>query len=299
MIICSIDNFKKERSQKSENNQKSPLHRRKTTVPAVTGVPRSRLASNSTNSDIFERYMLSSISPRNLSLEQYQIYYLFAFSSVGRQLIPFLRTLGLNCTEPKNNPAQGTVSTLIFFENVYLEVFWVEKTSYFAQFDMITGFNFLARVNWLATGASPFGFGLSYATTNHNNFADSAVEAIPKDRASISEQLLRFCPINLANPEEPICYVVPDYMATQNRLDRASEISEQIMYSSLEIRKLTHVKFRVISDQVITPPLIDLAAQKLLDIEYGKLPLLELIFDDGNQTRLIDLRPLIPIVLRY
>ena len=283
MIICSIDNFKEERSQKSENNQKS------------------RLASNASNSNIFERYMLSSIPPRNLSLEQYQIYYLFAFSSVGRQLIPFLRTLGLNCTEPKNNPAQGTVSTLIFFENVYLEVFWVEKTSYsyFAQFDMITGFNFLARVNWLATGASPFGFGLSYATTNHNNFADSAVEAIPKDRASISEQLLRFCPINLASPEEPICYIVPDYMATQNRLDRASEISEQIMYPSLEIRKLTHVKFRVISDRIITPPLIDLAAQKLLDIEYGKHPLLELTFDDGNQKRFVDLRPLIPIVLRY
>ena len=84
--------------------------------------------------DFFMRHILSHISPRNSSSELYQIYYLFAFSAVGKQLISFLRKLGLNCTEPQSNPAQGTVSTLIFFENVYLEffrlfvcIYWSEK----------------------------------------------------------------------------------------------------------------------------------------------------------------------------
>ena len=61
--------------------------------------------------------MLSFIPPRNLSPELDQIHYLFAFSTVGRPLIPFLRKLGLNCTAPQENPAQGTVSTVLFFEN--------------------------------------------------------------------------------------------------------------------------------------------------------------------------------------
>ena len=253
-------------------------------------------------------------SPKNSSPELYQIYYLFAFSTVGRALIPFCRKLGLNCTEPKNHPTPGTVSTLIFFENVYLELFWFEETSHLAQSDINTEFNFLPRVNWLETGASPFGFGLSYATDNDNLVA-ATVEAIGTNETSISEQLLRFCPINLANPEEPICYFVSDYEAKRNRLNRVWATAEQIMNQTLGMRKLTHVKLRVISDQLslalraprsgslrdraLTTPLVSLCAQNILDIEPRKHPLLELTFDDHNQKRFLDLRPLIPIVLRY
>ncbi len=253
------------------------------------------------------RYLISPIPPRNLSPEGYQIYYLFAFSSVGRQIVPFLRKLGLNCTEPTKNPAHGTVSTLIFFENVYLELFWSEETSHLAQSDMLREFNFLARVNWLETGASPFGFGLSYPTDN-DNFLASTVEAMGTDERSTFEQLLPFCSINLSNPEEPICYLVPDYEAKGNRLNRVLATAEQIMNPSLEMRKLTHVKLRVIRDQlsllalpnrVLATPLVSLGAQNLVDIEYKKHPLLELTFDDGNQKRFVDLRPLIPIVLRF
>ena len=245
-------------------------------------------------------------SPKNPSPETYQIYYLLAFSVVGRPLIPFLRKLGLNCTEPKKNLAQGTVSTLIFFENIYLEILWFESTSHLAQSDMMAEFNFLARVNWLETGASPFAFGLSYPT-NHGNFLASTVKEIGynSDDSSISEQLVQFCPINLSNPEEPICYLVPDYDAKRNRLNRVLATDQQIMNPSLEMRKLTHVKLRVISDQLSLLVLrdnflaVNLCAQNLLEIEYKKHPLLELTFDDGNQKRFVDLRPLIPIILRY
>ena len=237
-------------------------------------------------------------SPKNSSPELYQIYYLFAFSTVGRALIPFCRKLGLNCTEPKNHPTPGTVSTLIFFENVYLELFWFEKTSHLAQSDINTEFNFLPRVNWLETGASPFGFGLSYATDN-DNFVAATVEAIGTNETSISEQLLRFCSINLANPEEPICYFVSDYEAKRNRLNRVWATAEKIMNQTLGMRKLTHVKLRVISDRALTTPLVSLCAQNILDIEPKRHPLLELTFDDHNQKRFLDLRPLIPIVLKY
>ncbi len=182
-------------------------------------------------------------SPRNLSPEVYQIYYVFAFSSVGRQIVPFLRKLGLNCTEPTKNPAHGTVSTLIFFENIYLELFWSEETSHLAQSDMLREFNFLARVNWLETGAAPFGFGLSYLTGN-DNFLPSTVEAIRTDERSISEQLLEFCPINLSNPEEPICYLIPDYQAKRNRLNRSLAISSRWHCVVCESRRCAIAKKR-------------------------------------------------------
>ncbi len=232
-------------------------------------------------------------SPKNPSPEIYQIYYLIAFSAVGKELIPFLRTLGLNCTEPQSNPGQGTVSTLIFFENVYLEIFWLEETSHLTQSEMMGEFNLQARVNWVVTGASPFGFGLSYSARNHDNFVS------PNSEKPISEPFLRFCPINLANPEEPICYLVPDYEAKRHRLDRYSAIAEDLRNPGLGLRTLTQAKMRVISDRLMTPPLIDLANQKLLEIKYQKSPLLDLTFDDGKQEKFVDLRPLIPIILRY
>ncbi|MGK7893112.1 MAG: hypothetical protein AB4372_05635 [Xenococcus sp. (in: cyanobacteria)] len=238
-------------------------------------------------------------SPKNPSPEIYQIYYLFVFSAMGKKLLPFLRALGLKCTEPQSNPAQGTVSTLIFFENAYLEIFWIEETTPLTQSDMMREFNFQARVNWVTTGAPPFGFGLSYSTRNHDNFVPTNFEARAKAEIPISEPLLRFCPINLANPEEPICYLVPDYEAKRHRLDRYSAIAEELSHPGLGLRTLTQVQMRVISDRLITPPLIDLASQKLLEIEYQKHPLLALTFDHGKQKKFVDLRPLIPIVLRF
>ena len=237
--------------------------------------------------------------PKKPVPELYQIYYIFAFSALGRQLVPFLRTLGLNCTEPQNNPAQGTVSTLIFFENIYLEMFWVEETSHLDKSDINTEFNFRARVNWLETGASPFGLGISYSTANYEHSVPATIKAIAIDKALISEPLLRFCPINLANPEEPICYFLSDYEAQRNRLNRTLAIAEQIKHPSLGMRKLTHIKLKVISDHILTVPLVGLGAQNLLDIEYGKHSLLELTFDYGNQKRFLDLKPLMPMVLKF
>ena len=249
--------------------------------------------------------MLSSFPPRNLSPELYQLDYLVALSSLGRQLVPFLRKLGLNCTEPTKNPAQGTVSTLIFFENVYLELLCFDESGNLAQFDMNGEFNFLARVNWLETGASPFGFGLSYPATNYDNFETATVKEAETDKISIFS----------ANPEEPICYVVPNYVAIGNRLDRVFATVEQIAPQTMGMRQLTHVKLRVLSERVLasdpgeetspkdraslTAPLANLVAQNFLEIEYGKHPLLELTFDHGNQQGFLDLRPLISIVLRY
>ena len=232
------------------------------------------------------------------SPELYRIYYIFVFSTVGRLLIPFLRRLGLNCTEPQYNRVQGIVSTLIFFDNIYLELFWLDENSHLAQSDLTTEFNFLARFNWLETGASPFGFALFYQTDN-GNFLTSTVEAQGRDEVQISDELLRFLPSNLANPDEPICYFVPDYVATNNRLNRILTTTEQILAQTSGMSQLTHVKLRVSSDRLFTSPLASLSSQNFLDIEYRKYPLLELTFDDGNQQRCLDLRPLIPIILRY
>ena len=257
------------------------------------------------------RSISSYLRPGNSFPQLYQIHHLFAFSSVGRLLVPFLRELGLNCSEPQSDRTQGIVSTLIFFENVYLELFWLEEKSYPTQLKMATEFNFIARANWLKTGASPFGFSLCELTDN-GDLSSSTVEVRKEirttDRSPLSESLLRFPPEKLARLEEPICQVISDDIATRDRLNRVLAFPEHIVTQSLDLRKLTHVKLRVRSDKLfdhdladhtLTTPLDNLAAQNILDLEHSKSPLLELTFDDGNQARCLDLRPLIPIALKY
>ena len=242
--------------------------------------------------------MLSFIPPRNLSPELYQIHYLFVFSNVGRQLIPFLRKLGLNCTEPQENPAQGTVSTVIFFENVYLELFWFEDNSRLTQSELAEELNLLARLNWLETGASPFGFGLC-SRTDQANLSNSQMESRPTNETKIAEQHFQFVPDNLVNADEPIVYVVPNYVANCSKLNRVWAIDEPIVTQNLGMRQLTRVQVQVIGERIVTTSLLSLVAQNILDIEYRKHPLLELTFDQNNRQKYLDLRPLLNIVLKY
>ncbi|MDJ0690245.1 MAG: hypothetical protein QNJ41_17255 [Xenococcaceae cyanobacterium MO_188.B32] len=190
------------------------------------------------------------------------------------------------------------MSTLLFFENIYLELFCLDDNSHLAQSTMTTEFNFFARVNWLETGASPFGFGLCYLT-DHDHFFTHIIEDSRTEKTQVTEQPHGFLPVNLAYPEEPICCVVPHYVAVRNRLSRVLATSEQNLTQSLGIRQLTRVKLKVSSESIFTTPLLSLVTQNILDIEYRQHPLLELIFDHGDRQRRLDLRPLLPIVLKY
>ena len=244
------------------------------------------------------RPILSHSQFKNLYPDKYQIYYLFAFSTVGKPIIAFLRKLGLNCTEPQYNATQEIVSTVIFFENLELELFWLANNSHLARLDTMAEFNLSARLNWLETGASPFGFGLG-SRMGKANWVTSQIESTEANETQLFRQNFQFSPGNLANPDEPIVYLIPNYVADASRLDRVWKIDEPTVTESLGMRQLTHIKLKVSSDLIFTTPLLNLVVQNILDIEYRQHPLLELTFDDNNQQKRLDLRPLLPIILRF
>ena len=244
------------------------------------------------------RPILAHIQDRNSEPKSFPIYYVFAFSAVGRPLLTFLRKLGLNCTEPQENLVQGTVSTVLFFENIYLELFWFEDNSRLAPSELTEELNWVTRLNWLETGASPFGFGLC-SRTDPANLSTSQSESRKTKKTKIAEQNFQFITDNLANPGEPIVYVVPNYVANGSKLNRVWSIDEPILTQNLGMRQLTRVQVQVSGERIVTTSLLNLVAQNILDIEYKKHPLLELAFDDGNRQKCLDLRPLLPLVLRY
>ncbi len=228
----------------------------------------------------------------------YQIHYLCVYSKEGVELISFLGGLGINCTEPQRNIIQGTISTLIFWKNIYLELLWFDEKSHRAFPGMTAEleFNLISRANWHKTKASPFSLGLEYQTENAN-LSISNIEVINKDRTLASEN--SFLPSNLVNFDEPIYYVFNGYEATKERLNRFLASSQQNVTQALGMEKLTHLKMRLSSDLPLSAPLLDFVQQNILEIEKSKYPLLELTFDDYRQKKSLDLRPLIPIVMKY
>ena len=244
------------------------------------------------------KQILDRFPAEDLFSQEDQIYYLFAFCKVGKPLVAFLRKLGLNCSNPQNNQEQGTVSTLIFFENVYLELFWIDEKSNLTQSEMMAEFNFMVRANWLTTGASPFGLSLSHPTEN-TNLSTFTIEAIKIAQKQQSEQLIRLLPSKSINFEEPICSIIPNYLATYERLKRFSAIPEQMRTQILDMRKLTQIKLKIKGDRNLSTSVHKLGNLSNLTIESSKFPLLEMIFDDHKQKKYLDLRPLLPIVMRY
>lgn len=244
------------------------------------------------------RLSFNSPSYRNKNSPTYPIHYLCAYSKEGVELISFLKGLSIKCTEPQRNIVQGTVSTLIFWKNIYLELLWFDEKSYLASTGMTAEFEFnlIARANWHKTKASPFGLGLWYQTENAN-LSTSNIEVINKDRTLASKN--SFLPSNLVNLDEPIYFFSNDYEAKNERLNKFLASSQQNLTQDLGMEKLTHLKMRRSSDHRLSPPLLDLVQQNILEIEQSKCPLLELIFDDYRQKKSLDLRPLIPIVMKY
>lgn len=213
----------------------------------------------------------------------------------GAASASILQELGLNCSNHLvRRVEQGTASKIIFFENAYLELIWIEDERAAKKQAVRTGINTLARVHWQHTGASPFGIGL-------RGKADT-VELIPQPYWAEwmrSDMFISFAADNLASVEEPICFVIPDFIALTTWLDRCCEAHQQLISHPLGVRKLTGVKVIISTNKQLTNAVSLLCLHGVVAIERGTPLLLELTFDGGTRGKILDAQPVLPIVLKY
>lgn len=181
---------------------------------------------------------------------------------------------------------QGTASIVTVFENAYLELIWVQDSAS-DRLDMA------ARAAWRESHRSPFGIGLRRVDTLRTTlpFKTQSYEApwmLPGTAIEISTN-------QNTNPEEPLLFVVPPYMAVPSLIAQGFVAPPQ----PIGIHRLTGVR-------VIHPagPVASEAARVVSNangvaIEQGTEHLLVLEFDDQEQGKELDLRPQLPLVIRY
>lgn len=188
---------------------------------------------------------------------------------------------------------QGTASRTFIFENVYLELIWIDDAQAAAKNATRSGIDMTKRARWKTTGASPFGVGL------HRRPGNDAAIPFPV-RLYWAEWMKPDTVIEFAQTvtslSEPMYFVVPEYISIANPVMR-ERLTDAVKHP-LGVSRLSNLRIVTTGKkQTSTSELLSQAG--IVRVEQGKTPLLELTFDGGSQNKIINLRPQLPVVLKY
>lgn len=228
--------------------------------------------------------------------------HIFIWVSQGAPEAAMLQKLGLY-TDGKihKHVGQGTSSMVFLFENAYLELIWVDEPEVARRKGQEMGTDLLARVAWRQTGASPFGIGLHHRTAGSR---DLPFPARSYWAEWMKPDTLIFIAESSGNLREPFYFVVPDYIAVPSAerlkqlLDNQPEYRKNLTHA-VGVRRLTGIK--IVSNQVrkFSETASMLSKNGVAVVKRGKSSHAELTFDGGSQGKALDVRPTLPLILKY
>ncbi len=180
----------------------------------------------------------------------------------------------------------GSASTSFFFSNlVYLELLWIhDEEAARRNFEPLT-MNTIPRMHWRESGASPINLMLRRRQPGGTELPPFPVHWVQlPNGASVG-----FNGEVLAEP----CYgVVPEEMSF-----RGFRANIQDLPHPLGVKELTGVAVTVAGND--RSPIARLLSENgLVTFESGSSPLATLTFDGGAQGKTVDVRPILPIVLK-
>lgn len=223
--------------------------------------------------------------------------HVFVWVTKGAPEAAWLQKAGLQL-QPETHPhiGQGTASKIFIFENLYLELIWIEDEQAAAKNAARSGIDMVQRARWRKSGASPFGVGLHrllgvegplpFPVTNY-----WAEWMQPNTNIEFAQ--------STSNMSEPMYFVLPGYLSinTPGMEQRLKETLQSNRHA-LGVSRLTNLKI-ITTSQKLTTTSAELTRGGVLNVERGKKPLAELTFDGGKQNKSVDLRPKLPLVLKY
>ncbi len=228
--------------------------------------------------------------------------HIFIWVSTGAPEAVVLQKLGLYTDgRVHKHVGQGTSSMVFLFENAYLELIWVDEPEIARRRSQDMGTDLLARVAWRQTGASPFGVGLHHLAAGNSDLPFPTKKywaewMKPDTFISIAESSV--------NLKEPFYFVVPDYLAVPSAeqlkllLDSQPEYRNNFTHA-LGVRRLTSIQITSNRAGKFSETASMLAKNGVAVIKRGKSSHAELTFDGGTQGKTLDVRPTLPLILKY
>ena len=190
------------------------------------------------------------------------------------------------------NEGQGTASLAVEFENSYLELMWVDSSVHVEPSLQRAVQKFRNRMAWRTSGWCPFGIGLRRSTDEKLALSfptwSWTAEWMPK-----GAEMVMLTPRD--DTRSPALHIEPRAFTDQGK--QAALAAK--FHHPLGVHRITSV--RLVSPRAYQPipPLLYLQNQKIIGLGSGKEWLLELTFDGGKRKNSKDLRPALPLLLRY
>jgi Glyoxalase-like domain len=194
--------------------------------------------------------------------------------------------------EINRHDGQGTASITVEFENSYLELIWPDSTVNVAPGLERAAEKFRQRMLWRSSGWCPIGVGFRRIPPSNDAFPFPTwpwtAEWMPKGSA-----MVMLTPRD--DTRSPALFVEPP--ALTNSAEQAARGS--LYHHPIGARRITAI--RLISPKTYQPiaSLTYLQEQHLLSTKPGEEWLLELTLDGGRRKKSKDLRPDLPLVIRY
>ncbi|HLJ91097.1 MAG TPA: hypothetical protein VKZ53_30115 [Candidatus Angelobacter sp.] len=204
-----------------------------------------------------------------------------------------LERAGLQISPDINrHDGQGTASITVEFENAFLELMWPDSTVAVKPGLERAAEKFRNRMLWRSSGWCPIGIGFHRTTTSDESF--------PFPTWSVTAPWLpEGSAIEMLTPREdttsPSLFVSPRVLSDKNeQAARASRFDHP-----LGVHRITAT--RLLSPKTYQPiePLLYLSKMHALDLQPGNEWTVELTFDNGKKGKTKDLRPNLPLVIRY
>jgi hypothetical protein len=204
--------------------------------------------------------------------------HLFVMTAEGAPEADALVAHGFTEGPPNRHPGQGTANRRFFFGNAFLEFLWVEDEAE-ARSDVVSRTRLLDRWQGRRTGASPFGVCLRPGTSGEQPLFRVWNYRPPYLPEGTAIQMAT----NSERTDEPLLFVLP---------------SGRRPASPGSPREVTRV---VIETPVAAPSgeAIALAHSRIVEWRRAATHGMLLEFDRGGGGGLADLRPALPLQLRW
>lgn len=196
-------------------------------------------------------------------------------------------------TAAVRHEGEGTTSLVAFFENAYLELMWVDSSVAVDSAHQLDLAEFRRATAWRETGASPFGVGLHFLS---GTLADLAVphrqDAIPETNPPTFYVILR-------QPAESLsadAFIMPQDRAVTSWIARYRSRQPARFTHPAGLRRITRVVVRGAHAEPAGLAGLDI---RLVRFQQSDEPLMEVEFDDGLHGQRWDLRPALPVLLRW
>jgi Glyoxalase-like domain len=228
--------------------------------------------------------------------------HIFIWVSQGAPEAAVLQKLGLY-TDGRihKHVGQGTSSMVFMFENAYLELIWVDEPEVARRKSQEMGTDMLARTDWKQSGASPFGIGLHHRAAGSNDLPFPTKRYWAEWMKPDTFLLVAESSVNL---KEPFYFVVPDYLAVPSAEQLKQVLASQPEYRknfthALGVRRLTGIKITSNQAGKFSETASMLSKNEVVVVKRGKSSHAELTFDGGTRGKVLDVRPTLPLILKY